>query len=169
MNALTEEIKRFLESAGFEATALDQPPIVLTAQNEDLIVFVVDASAGLASAVESTLNRLIKPFTAKTFGPKTVELYAVFLCAHGVPLADIEQIEQNTMVCRKIVVSDADEIESRLSFLKPLDVAFTSSPEIDHLFWSKLAAALSPDDLGLVEALRNRDLSLKDFLERFPK
>jgi hypothetical protein len=166
MNVLVEEIKRFLESADFETRSLDQPPVILTAQNQDLIVFVAEANGNLSSAVQSTLNRLVKPFTAKTFGPKTIELYAVFVCTPEVSIAEIEKCEQNTTVCRKIVLRDADDIESRLSFLKPLDVLFTT-PEVDQLFWSKLSTDLSENDLRLLNELKEHDVSFEDFLEHF--
>jgi hypothetical protein len=164
MNQLLEAVTKFLESADFEVTRGHQPPVLILAQNESLIVFVLDASGDLQSTIDTTLGLLIKPFRTKAFGPKTLEMYAVFLCDTAVPTSEIEQYEQNTMVCRKIVLTSVDEIPTRLSFLKPLEAEVSSTPDIEQMFWAELGNSLSPKEMELLVRLKDRTIALDEVI-----
>jgi hypothetical protein len=167
MKEFISAVAAFLSNADFEVTAARQPPIVLVAQNQSVIVFVIDASGDIPSVVDVTIGFLIRPFRAKTFGPKTLEMYAVFLCDRTAAASDVERYEQNTMVCRKIFLMGSQEIDSRLSFLKPLEAGVAGILEIEQKFWTELNQSLSAAQTRLLSSLAKRDMSLKDFANEF--
>jgi hypothetical protein len=166
MTQLLDAVTDFLEKAGFEVTKGHQAPVLVLAQNESLIVFILDASGDVRSAVDRTLGFLIKPFRVKAFGPKTLEMYAVFLCDSTVSISEVEQYEQNTMVCRKIFLTSAKEVATRLSFLKPLEAEVTLTPDIEQMFWAELSISLSAEEMELLGRLKQRKPTLDDVINK---
>jgi len=63
-------------------------------------------------------------------------------------MSEIEKYEQSTMVCRKIFLTSADEIATRLSFLKPLEAEVTSIPDIEQIVLDELRDSLSTEGNG---------------------
>ncbi len=164
MNELLKQLIPFLSDLKLEIVMGDGKPFGLLGQNEDLIVFVATAGDDIAKCVSDSVNALIGPFRIKSFGAKTLEIYAIFLADPQTPLEIIEKYEQDIRVCRKIILRDAAEFSSRLSFLSPLRDDGPGGPNLDELLWTTLAEKLSSREIDLLRELRDRDMSLDDFL-----
>ena len=101
----------------------------------------------------------------KVFGPKTLEMYAVFLASSDVALDDVERYEQDTRICRKIVVREIQEIETRLSLLRPIDPTAPLGPDIESVFWSELNSKLHPNEVKLLRNITGRSYTVEELID----
>jgi hypothetical protein len=156
-------VEKFLINAGLTVAHARVQPFALIAQNQNIMVFVAPVPDGdLDSAVASVMTHLTGPFRAKSFGPKTMEMYAIFVASRPIALESIKQCEHNTQVCRKIVVTSQEEIDSALFFLKPL-AELTSLPlGIEKEFWDELAKHLDVRQIRFLRELGRRPLEVHE-------
>jgi hypothetical protein len=164
MVELLKQIETFLRSSGFDVTDAS-PPITYVAQNTSLLVFVVEARPDIDQTVRSVTTLLASPFRSKRFGPKTMEMYCIFVADEATPVAVIERWEQDIKFCRKVFVTGSHHIPSRLCFLQPLSDTLTDSLDIDSMFWSQMDAQLSPDAVRLLKSLGSSLKTTDELLE----
>lgn len=150
MSEITEGVKKYLSGAGFEM-ALARGPFAYVAQNSVSLVFITPCGSDIESDFRRVLNALSGPFHTKRFGPKTMEMYCVFLSEEPLPLSVIQRCEQDIRICRKIVVTSVGEIDEKLSFMRPLDESTIETADAGTVFWSNLEGWLRPHE---VEFLR---------------
>jgi hypothetical protein len=167
MTSVIEDIRKFLEDARYEWATLTQGPIKAVAQNESIILFIVDAVHGIEAAVDQTLNLLIRPFKSKSFGPKSSEMYAVFIAEPNLSATEIERYEQDVRICRKIIIIDSADIDQRLTFLTPLDNSVAKTSNVEGLFWSDLGSQLTESETAFLQDLNDHDLKVDDVQQRF--
>src|SRR5258708_26042368 len=61
----------------------------------------------------TTLFRsLASPFRSKQFGPKTMEMYCIFVVDEKTPISTIERWEQDLKFCRKVFVTNTRQIDA---------------------------------------------------------
>jgi hypothetical protein len=168
MNTLVESVEALLSEADFAVMRQTEGPFAVVAQNNEVIVFVVDVVDDLAARVRSIVSTLAKPFRSKGFGPKTMEMYCVFVANTPVNLEEIERYERDIRVCRKIVVTGEDDIASRLSFLRPLEEFVASPPSVATMFWVEVAKLLTPQEVEILRELAARKINLEDIPKRLP-
>jgi hypothetical protein len=163
---LTSAVSRYLFESGFEIITSNESPFSLMAQNESVLVFVVNASSDLSSAVERTLSSLVRPFRNKSFGPKTLEMYTLFLLDEVLPITQLEKYEKDVRVCRKIVLTGLDEIDTRLAFLRPLEPTIVQAADLDELFWSRLQDRVTLTQFDVLRSLDTSELTLEELWVR---
>jgi len=169
MSDLTSEIKQFLVDSGFEIGA-EKGGFSFVAQNSIMIVFVVPVRGSLRGTVREVLDVLAKPFLSKRFGPKTMDMFCIFVTDKHIGLDEIEACEQDIRVCRKVVVQKADELRSRLSFLRPLaDVVAESYKDVGSLFWRQLERYLKTDEVALLRKLQDGSVSAETMITLIPE
>jgi hypothetical protein len=169
MNDLLAVVNRFLRGAQFEVRELSEGPFASIAQNENTLIFVVEVSSDLRSAVQATLSVLSNPFRSKSFGPKTMEMYAVFVCPEGVPEDEIEICERDIRVCRKLPIASTQDVHDRLLFLQPIEEVATGTVDSDELFWSELSRIVKPREIELLKALKSRPVTAEEIISRKTK
>jgi hypothetical protein len=168
-DSLQQGVTKLLSESGYEIAAADAAPIAQVAQNESVLIFMVDGQPDLSLSVEKTVAMLVKPFRSKSFGPKTLEMYAIFICDGDVSRSLVEKYEQDVRICRKIVLTSSDDYEARLAFLKPLRTAEVELLDVGQLFWSRLRDDLTPREASLLEDLNTTDIPIKalpDYLKK---
>lgn len=154
MNNLVAAVREFLSGAQFEISAREKHPFVFIAQNRSTIVFGVEVIDDLESVLDVTLTRLASPFRNKSFGPKTMEMYVVFISGVPISLPGINKCERDTRICRKLVITPETDVPSRLSFLAPLDDIVTLAPDVERMFWVELEKHLNGSDVESIRRLR---------------
>jgi len=159
MNNLLDATRSFLIGLGMEAIQRDSGLFRLVAQNDTLIVLACELGDGLEKTGSAVMTALAPAFRNKKFGPKSMELYVLFLSANSITLSEIEKIEQDARVCRKVVITSVDELDARLSFLKPLSDDFADLMSVERSFWQALEKTLSTAELDLVHRLKEQPLS----------
>lgn len=147
-------VTRFLADAQFEVLESSQGPFALIAQNESALVFVVEVTTDLSSSVRSTLSVLSSPFRSKSFGPKTMEMYAVLLCPEGTLADEIARCERDIRICRKLPVISVQDVYERLFFLKPIGDVDAGAADPDALFWREISHTVKPQELELLKTLK---------------
>jgi hypothetical protein len=155
MNDLLAVVNRFLRGAQFEVRELSEGPFASIAQNENTLIFVVEVSSDLRSAVQATLSVLSNPFRSKSFGPKTMEMYAV--------------CERDIRVCRKLPIASTQDVHDRLLFLQPIEEVATGTVDSDELFWSELSRIVKPREIELLKALKSRPVTAEEIISRKTK
>jgi hypothetical protein len=151
-NELLQQIETFLRSSGFDVTD-GSPPFAYVAQNTSVLVFVIEATPDIEQTVRKVTTLLASPFRSKRFGPKTMEMYCIFVADEATPVSAMERWEQDLKFFRKVVVTANHHIPSRLSFLQPLSETLTASLDIDSMFWSQMDAQLNADGVRLLRSL----------------
>jgi hypothetical protein len=152
--ALLTQIETFLRDSGFDVTDASTP-FALVAQNTSILVFVVEVKTDLDQTVRNIAALLSPPFRNKQFGPKTMEMYCIFVVDEKTPISAIERWEQDLKFCRKVFVTNSRQIDARLSFLQPLNDSLTGSFDIGSMFWSQMETKLKPNEIELIKSLGN--------------
>jgi len=167
MNDLVRHVRTFLLDSGFEIGG-ERGQFELVGQNSSVIVFLIDAGMDLETARRRVLNVLTRPFQTKRFGPKSMEMYCVFVADAGVSLALVEKCEQDIRVCRKIVVTGPGEMETRLSFLRPLVAVMEGSHDVSSLFWTELRQRLTEAQVEFLKEVGGVAAAPEDLANRIP-
>jgi hypothetical protein len=167
MNEISSKISSFLTEAGFEVFT-GSGPFTLVAQNPSTLVFVAETGHDLEGGIRSVLNSLAGPFRGKKFGPKTMEMYCIFVSDQSVPVSLIEQCEQDLRVCRKVVVTGPDQIWTQISFLRPLGDVLAASPNVNELFWAETARHLNGQEITFLKKAIDESLGADDLLPLIP-
>jgi hypothetical protein len=167
MSEIADKVKGFLTDAGFEVYQ-SPGPFAFVAQNLSVLVFVVEAGPDLQAKIRSTVNLLAGPFRSKMFGPKTMEMYCIFISETNVSTPTIEQTEQDIQVCRKIVVADEKRMVARLSFLKPLEDFLANPPDMGKLFWEEMAKYLTVKEITFVRKVEEQSTSTEELIGLIP-
>jgi hypothetical protein len=149
---LLKQVETFLRSWGFDVTDATAP-FAFVAQNTSILVFVVEVKTDLDQTVTNATTLLASPFRSKQFGPKTMEMYCVFVVEEGTPISTIERWEQDLKFCRKIFVTNSRQLDARLSFLQPLNNSLTGSFDIGSMFWSQMETQLKLNEVELIKSL----------------
>jgi hypothetical protein len=162
-NAL-EAVRQFLTGAGFDIR--DVPgPFDFVAQNDSILVFVITVETDLDSSWNDVLTSLSGPFISKRFGPKTLEMYCVFVSRIPHTLQEIERCEQNIKVCRKVVISESDAIGGSLAFLSPLDEVMTTRQDTATEYWEELANLLNENEMSFLRKIDDQSATSETVLE----
>jgi hypothetical protein len=98
-----------------------------------------------------------------------MEMYCVFVSNQKLPLSRIEKCEQDLKVCRKVVIVDAEQIEARLSFLRPLEEVLAAPLDVNQLFWSETAKFLNKDEVAFLKKAQETSISLEELLRLMPR
>jgi len=151
---LLTQIETFLRNSAFEVTDASTP-FAFVAQNTSLLLFVAEVKTDLDQTVRNVTTLLASPFRSKQFGPKTMEMYCIFVVDEKTPISTIERWEQDLKFCRKVFVTNTRQIDARLSFLQPLNDSLTGSFDIGSMFWSQMETQLKPNEVELIKSLGN--------------
>jgi hypothetical protein len=149
---LLAQIESFLLRSGFDVTDAT-PPFTYVGQNPSVLVFVVEAESEIDKTVRNVTTLLASPFRSKQFGPKTMEMYCIFVVEETTPISVIEKWEQDLKFCRKIFVTNSQQVEARLCLLQPLNDSVTGSLDIDSMFWSQMSTELAVNEVALLKSL----------------
>jgi len=158
VSQLVDPIRKALTESGYSILS-EVGPFALVAQNESLLVFVAETATSLPVTVTNVHKILSSPFKTRKFGPKTLEMYCVLVAPTTIGTGDIERCEQDIRVCRKVVITKEDDIEGRLSFLRPLEDVLTKLTDIEGLFWAQIRAYLAEDKAEFLDALYKEPFS----------
>jgi len=165
---LLKQVEMFLRSWGFDITDATTP-FAFVAQNTSILVFVVEVKTDLDQTVTNATTLLASPFRSKQFGPKTMEMYCIFVVEASTPISTIERWEQDLKFCRKIFVTNGRQLDARLSFLQPLNDSLTGSLDINSMFWSQMDTQLKPNEVELMKSLGNTVKTTDELLGLFTR
>jgi hypothetical protein len=163
---LLAHIESFLRGSGFEVTDATSP-FIYVAQNSSVLVFVIEAEPDINQTVRNVTTLLASPFRSKQFGPKTMEMYCIFVVEETTPISLIERWERDLKFCRKIFVTNRQQIEARLCFLQPLGDSIKGSLDIDSMFWSQMSTELLPTEVALLKSVGSRIRTIDELLGLF--
>jgi len=161
MSDMLTVVTDFLRRAQFELSELSQGAFVFVAQNPYTLIFGVQVKSDLIMATHDVILRLTGPFRANIFGPRTMEMYALFLCPESTTAEQIMECERDTRVCRKIAISRVEDVEPRLLFLRPVETVEVTTIEPDELFWNELSHLLSAQELDFLGAVEQGSADVK--------
>jgi hypothetical protein len=167
MSDLPERVIQFLGESGFD-TIRSTGPFLAISQNATMLIFVADAGKSLQGAVNNVAAVLAQPFCSKRFGPKTMEMYCILLANEKVPLTEVERSEQDIRICRKVVIRTADEIATRLSFLRPIAETLSETSDVREVFRRELNERLSSAEVRFIDALAQTRIPPEQLLSSIP-
>jgi hypothetical protein len=167
INETLNVLQKFLQDSDF---ILAEPggPFVLVAQNVYTLVFATDASEDLTEKTNLVVRMLSIPFRGKQFGPKSMEMYCVFITDRELPIPTIEKCEQDLRVCRKIVLSAQDNIWNRLAFLRPLNDVLARPSEPNERFWVLAQESVTANELEFLRSVEDAETSLSKLEQEAP-
>jgi hypothetical protein len=163
MTDVLSEVRRYLIKAEYEIGEAPKP-FAFVAQNASVLVFVAPVEPDIQTTRGNVLGLLSGPFRSKRFGPKTMEMYCVFVSENPISLPEVERCEQDMKVCRKVVVTSAGVIDARLSFLCPLDDTMTAPLDASGLYWAELRKRLSDAEIQFLRQVEGGSASTQSAL-----
>jgi len=86
-----------------------------------------------------------------------------------IPLSKIEQCEQDLKVCRKIVLTNIQQIETRLSFLRPLEDVLPGPLDLSQLFWVETGKYLNTDEVAFLRKAKEASIRPEELLRLMPQ
>jgi hypothetical protein len=165
---LAGTVQTFLEASGFDVKEGGER-FAFVAQNPTVLIFVVQVEKEFDRAVRAVTNLLAPPFRSKKFGPKTMEMYCVFVSNEQIPLSRIEQCEQDLKVCRKVVLTNIGQVETRLSFLRPLEEVLPGPLDLSDLFWAATGKYLNTDEIAFLRTAEEVSIPAEELLRLMPQ
>jgi hypothetical protein len=165
MTDLKEAVMQLLQAAGYEISSESGQDFAFIAQNQSALIFGVEVKGDLEPAVRASVANLMHAFQSKIFGPKTMEMYVIYLCRGKIGANEIEQCERDVRVCRKIVLTDDSDVVHRLSFLLPLEASVNSPVDPEQVFWKAVIEHVNPEEGRLLRSLRDRAAGERELLE----
>lgn len=129
-----ELTKLVLEEYRFRTN--EGPPIFpLVATNGQAIILLYATGQSSLEAVADINRKLSTIFFQKQFGPQTREIYVLLLFRESLTDSDLDSIENDARICRKLALSLDDtkfeqSLRTKLLFLKPISLAEKSLPAI---------------------------------------
>jgi hypothetical protein len=132
-----ELTKLVLEEYRFRTS--EGPPIFpLVATNGQAIILVYETGHSSTEAVGDINRNLSTIFFQKRFGPQTREIYVLLLFRDSLTDSDLDSIENDSRICRKLALSLDDtkleqSLRTKLLFLKPISLAEKALPAISSM------------------------------------
>ena len=165
MTELSQTVTQLLAGAGYEVETEPQQDFCFIAQNKNMLIFGVEVKNDLESAVRRSVANLMYAFQSKSFGPKTMEMYVIYMCPGRVAGTHIEHYERDVRVCRKIVLGDDSDVPHRLSFLLPLEASVNVPLDPEEIFWRAISEQVSLAEGNVLRSMKERPVTGSELVQ----